>query len=252
MVRLDTFLPWIIASFGISFIELQLQWLLHCICLPMDVHMYTFGSWCWYISRSRIWVRIRQFDDDERMALYQFRFIITACHHILQRHLLCFALLCSACAFTCSNRIHKFSFTSESLYCFLMLLLHIILFSMPYSLLLLLLLLLLLSFMCVRFTHYKLNAMCISVFIASLKYRIQSRETHSIGNNWTWIAINLRWSSNWGNGLFFLSSFSSYIFISIYGFPCIFCWNELVYSYPLRFFFWSIDLFLSTFKATYN
>lgn len=250
MVRLDTFLPWIIASFGIRYHSLNFNYngsSIVYVYLFTHGRMYTFGGWCWYLSRSRIWVRIRQFDDDERMALYQFRFIITACHHILQRHLLGFALLCM-CLY-CSNKIHIFVFTSESLYCFLMLLLHIILFSMPYSLLLLLLLLLLLSFMCVRFTHYKLNAMCISVFIASLKYRIQSRETHSIGNNWTWIAINLRWSSNWGNGLFFLLFLHTFLSASM-GFLVYFV--ETSSSIAIRSVFLSIDLFRSTFKATYS
>lgn len=56
--------------------------------------------------------------------------------------------------------------------------------------------------------------------VVALKYRIQSRETHPIGNNWTWIAINLRWSSTWGNGfrsfiVFVISSICSSLFIII-------------------------------------
>lgn len=56
---------------------------------------------------------------------------------------------------------------------------------------------------------------CLNHFacIVALKYRIQSRETHSIGSNWTWIAINLRWSSNWGNGFFSLLS-HTHLFLS--------------------------------------
>lgn len=52
-------------------------------------------------------------------------------------------------------------------------------------------------------SYAKLNVYLFSYRLISLKYRIQSRETHSVGSNWTWIAINLRWSSNWGNGFHF-------------------------------------------------
>lgn len=69
--------------------------------------------------------------------------------------------------------------------------------------------------------------------IVALKYRIQSRETHSIGSNWTWIAINLRWSSNWGNGFFFLLSHTHFFFIIFYYFIYGYC-SFLSF---IRFFF---------------
>lgn len=73
--------------------------------------------------------------------------------------------------------------------------------------------------------------------IVALKYRIQSRETHPTGNNWTWIAINLRWSSTWGNGfrsfiVFVISSICSSLFIIIFWALYVllfYCWDALVF-----------------------